>query len=213
LQIQRVDFTHLFHRVILNPIDATIFGSFAIESGGTVSTTNSVTTTKWLTNCWYLQGTAVRLYDTNNVSQTMNMETKAVIQSDTSYVFENGAWRGQLSGYGTNEPLASYNPSAASAFTSLANSLGTTRWDTNINTLYNAAPTTAVLMGDFYSFMMDYNLWASEGYPTMNNPGSNGIPHAGSMGLSYLLNGIIIRGTFDTPPTTGSSGLTWWIIQ
>src|ERR1043165_9165279 len=98
LRIQRMDLTSLFHRVILNPIDTVKFGSFAIESGVVVTATTNVT--QVVSNSWFLHGTTLRLCDTNNGSSVV--EFKAVVQSDTSYVFEDLAWRGLLSGHGTN---------------------------------------------------------------------------------------------------------------
>jgi prepilin-type N-terminal cleavage/methylation domain-containing protein len=173
LQIQRVDFTHLFHRVILNPIDTNMYGSFALVSGTNVSATNYYVTTV-LSNSWYLQGTAVRLCDTNNATHTNFMETMAVIQSDTSYVYENGTWHGQLSGYGANEPAAAGSSSSsaaasANAFTSMANILGTNvnANNPNYNPNYTGGDATiTALLDSFYRFMLDYNLWVTENFST-----------------------------------------------
>jgi prepilin-type N-terminal cleavage/methylation domain-containing protein len=157
LTIQRVDFTHLFHRLILNPIDIpTNCGNYAIESGTNVSATNYYVTNV-LSNSWFLQGTAIRLCDTNTNFNTIVMETKMVIQSDTSYVFENRAWRGQLSGYGTNGPVASYTSSPAGAFTALANAVATNAANPN----GSSGPPPSALMAAFYAFMLEYNVGAS----------------------------------------------------
>ena len=96
-------------------------GSFAIENNGTPLATNAVTGGPFTS--WFLQGTVLRLYDTN--TGPANLETKAVVQADCSYVFENMAWRGQLSGLGTNGPAPGSGAYlawvAATNFTSLAN--------------------------------------------------------------------------------------------
>jgi type II secretory pathway pseudopilin PulG len=155
LKIQRVDFTPLFKRVILNPIDTnTNYGSFAIESGQGASSINPVT--QVLTNSWYLQGTALRLYDTN---AGLVMEMKTVIQKDTSYVFENQLWRGQLSGWGTYGPMPSPS-STVDLFGILANMMSM-----EPNLKVNTSPGTLLL--DFYSFMGDYNAWTQSGDPTL----------------------------------------------
>ncbi len=157
LKIQRVDFTPLFKRVILNPVDTFHFGSLAIESGGQESFTNPVT--QVLSNSWYLLGTALRLYDTNNPP---GMQMKAVVQSDTSYVFENGAWRGQLAGWGTNGPIPVSPSPAANLFTMFSANLSAA--PLNPNAFGTNGNSTLAILGDFYTFMTNYNSWAQGGF-------------------------------------------------
>ena len=152
LLIQRVNLLPLFHRLIFNAEDTNNFGSFVVQSG-TASSTNYVLTNA-PADAWYLQGTVIGLYDTNN--GLPNLESTIVVQADASYVFENTAWRGQLSGWGTNGPASptATPPSAGDAFSTLAT------WFSATGNKYppNPAP---VILASFYAFMMDYNAWSS----------------------------------------------------
>jgi type II secretory pathway pseudopilin PulG len=164
LKIQRLDFTRYFKRVILNPIDTNNFGSFAIESNQYISSTNEVT--QALLNSWYLQGTALRLFDTNYVYGNRQMEMKSVIQNDTSFVFENSQWRGQLSGWAPNGPTPDSSlPSlstAAELFTMFATNLSVAPLNPNADGQYGYS--TLAILGDFYTFMDYYNNWAAGGF-------------------------------------------------
>jgi type II secretory pathway pseudopilin PulG len=160
LTIQRIDVTRYFKRAILNPIDTNLYGSFAIESGQSVSATNPVPS---IIDSWYLQGTTLRLCDTNTPG-VCTIEAKTAIQADASYVFENAAWRGQLSGWGTNGPVPAITiPSSMNA----ANQF--TMWATNISVLpvnphSSGAYLPLAIASDFYSFMNAYNVWAANNF-------------------------------------------------
>lgn len=157
LLIQRLNLQPLFHRVILNAVDTNNFGSFTVQSGTNLSSLIYVTTNS---DAWFLQDTVIGLYDTNNPNPALNpnLESKVVVQGDASYVFENWAWRGQLSGWGTNGPASptSLPPSAAEAFSSLA-----TRF-----TAYGTVDKSPQILASFYAFMMDYNSWSQEFFLT-----------------------------------------------
>jgi type II secretory pathway pseudopilin PulG len=160
LRIQRLDLTPLFYHVILNPIDTNKFGSFAIESGQVASATNSVTGI--VSNSWYLKGTALRLYNTNSSPTTYTMETKLVVQSDFSYVFEDAAWRGQLSGRGPNAYSASDSSSWSGAF---AGFMGLATTFTNYSTPTGASGvTTKEILRSYFELMNNYNFWVLENF-------------------------------------------------
>jgi hypothetical protein len=174
LHIQRVDLTPLFCRVILNPIDTSPSGSFAIETNGMGSSINPVPSAAGPATSWFLQGTVLRLYDYNTGSA--NLETKAIVQADCSYVFENMAWRGQVSGWGTNGPATIANSYsawvAANNFASLASrfqAFGIIH-QTGTATLHHDS--TPEILGAFYTFMNDYDTWAQQGFDigVFNNP-------------------------------------------
>lgn len=86
---------------------------------------------------------------------------KAVIQGDTSYVFENLAWRGQLSGWGTNGPIP-FSSAAADLFSMLAANLSVAPPNPKDGT---SGDSTLAILGDFYAFMYDYNAWAAANFP------------------------------------------------
>jgi hypothetical protein len=161
LVIQRINLDPLFCRVILSPIDTTSPGSFAITNG-IVSTTTTVASVP--SDTWCLQGSVLSLYNTNNPPVGSPPDTKAIVQADCSYVFENMAWRAQVSGFGTNGPFpnpVAYAASvAANNFTSLASkfqSFGSIH-QTGASTLRHDS--TPEILGAFYTFMNDYDTWA-----------------------------------------------------
>src|ERR1035441_4643006 len=174
LVIQRINLDPLFCRVILSPIDWTSSGSFAIETNGTASTINAVTTNSGPLTFWYLQGTVLRLYDTNTGPGSYTLETKSIVQADCSYVFENAAWRGQLSALGTNGPFPNaiaYSAAvAANNFTALANQFQACNRNGSLS--LNFQDSTLEVVGTFYAFMNDYNSWAQLNFPIgwTNNP-------------------------------------------
>ena len=117
LVIQSVNLQPLFKQVILSAVDTNDFGGFSVQSGSVANTVPSVSTLPASTaanfvplfsavNAWYMIGTVINLYDTNNPATTLNLETQYVVQQDISSVFEDGAWRGLLTGCGTNGPAS-----------------------------------------------------------------------------------------------------------
>ncbi len=162
LQIQRIDLTPLFHRVILNPLDPKYSGSFAVESSGVAGSTNLATA---VFDTWLLESSVLCLYDTNPPALTTNLELKAVIQNDLSYVFENQAWRSLATGWGTSVPGTSglpYSSTPGDVFTALANSVAKSPGGVNGSTLS--------MLSGFYSLMGDYNFGASVGFAVTNGP-------------------------------------------
>ena len=155
--VQRANLVSLFHRLILNAEDTNDFGSYVLQIGAAAFTNYVFPNSP--SNAWYLQGTVIGLYDTNNGSP--NLEANVVVQADASYVFENTAWRGQLSGWGTNGPAShtAPSPSAGDAFSTLATQFTARGWQDS----------TPVILAGFYAFMMDYNAWSQYGF------GSTGI--------------------------------------
>ena len=172
LVIQRINLDPLFCRVILSPLDSTSSGSFAITNG-IVSTTTAVAGVP--SDSWCLQGSVLSLYNTNNPPFGYPPDTKAIVQADCSYVFENSAWRGQLSGLGTNGPFLNTNAYsawvAATNFTAVANQFQTNPVGQPPLSV-SFQDSTLEVVGTFYTFMNDYNSWAQRSFPTgwFNNP-------------------------------------------
>lgn len=84
LKIQRIDLSALFHRVILN-CSSNPAPYFSFGSGNTVRLTSSGF------SAYYLEGTVLKLYDSNE-----NLETQQIIQKPASVTFENGSWNGRI---------------------------------------------------------------------------------------------------------------------
>ena len=87
LTIQRLDFTPLFHRLILNPSAGTT-PSFAIENDGVASVPPITITT--IHDSWYLDKTVLRLFYVSG-----SLQFKAVISEDVSYFYDT-SWMGSL---------------------------------------------------------------------------------------------------------------------
>jgi hypothetical protein len=121
---------------------------------------------------WYIQGTVLNLYDTNNGVFYPNLESQAVVQSDCSYVFEDEAWRGLLCGWGTNGPIIG----VAGTSTNSVNSWICTKTekvfktcplnnnDYNNNGYGNHGDSCTALSGCCQTFMQDYSSWCDEGF-------------------------------------------------
>ena len=162
LLIQRVNLLPLFHRLILNAVDTNIFGGYVVQSGPAATGIAYVLTNAPI-NLWYLQGTVVGLYDTNKGPTLQNLELNQVMQGDTSYVFEDEAWRGQLTGWGTNGPSSStpLSTAAAISFTTLANNFTTCALNVNDTDTQDSCQ---AMTWSFYTFMLDYNYWCQNGF-------------------------------------------------
>jgi type II secretory pathway pseudopilin PulG len=86
LRIQRLDLASLFHRLILVNHDPDHQPRFSIDVSGLLS--DAPTNNVW--DAYYLDGTVVGLYVGNL------LQTRHVLTSDISFVFENGLWSGMI---------------------------------------------------------------------------------------------------------------------
>ena len=87
LTIQRLDFTALFHRLILNnQAGAGTSPNFSIESGGVASGPIPVSS---IYDAWYLDKTVVSLF------YASGLQLKAVVSEDVSYFYDT-SWMGSL---------------------------------------------------------------------------------------------------------------------
>jgi prepilin-type N-terminal cleavage/methylation domain-containing protein len=113
LLIQRVNLLPLFKQVILSAVDTNAFGAFVVQSGLPAYTTAAnYVLTNAPNNCWYLQGTVIGFYDTNYNAAlgncNLNLESQYVVQNNISFVYEDAAWRGLLTGWGPFGPAVSF---------------------------------------------------------------------------------------------------------
>ena len=168
LLIQRVNLQPLFHRLVLNAVDTNLFGSYTVQSGTNVSARTYVFTNTTV-NAWFLQGTVIGLYDTNASATVPTLESQNIIQFDTSFVFENTAWRGQLSGWGTNGPATPASNAAAAAaavsYKAIANTILGFPLNPNDTDGPNQGDSCQSLTWSFYTFMLDYSYWCQQGFP------------------------------------------------
>ncbi len=140
LVIQRINLAPLFHRVILNNGAVGGTGYFSIDAGGPLAVPPGAA--GW--NAYYLDGTALGLYDTN-----VNLMARELVKNDLSHVFEYSVWRDGI------QMGASTGPTD---FTALA-------------TQFMAAPsspaakwsaTPSGLASLMYTFMNAYTAWAAQ---------------------------------------------------
>ena len=189
LLIQRINLLPLFKQVILSAVDTNDFGGFTVQSGSVANTTSAQYVQRYsATNCWYLLGTVIGLYDTNyNASLGtcgLNLESQYVVQGDISFVFEDQAWRGLLTGWGTNGPAGLYAASssssnvvtaAAAAVVAAATPASyatcahgfkqcSTNWRDN-----NGGDCCESCQACFDDLMSHYNSWCQQGFPVNNN--------------------------------------------
>lgn len=169
LIIQRINLEPLFHRLVLSAIDTNVFGNYTVQSGTTITPSIYVLTNSPVNN-WYIQGTVIGLADTNAGASSPNIESKVVMQGDTCYVFENEAWRGQLSGWGTNGPagisltsvVSSASVTVSQGVVTTGKSFETCALNPNDYGGTSRGDSCEALYGSFHTFMMDYNNWSKE---------------------------------------------------
>ena len=90
LRIERLDFSRLFRRVILNNLDSTAAAPYGVDG------TNIVTIAPLQqVEGWFVDTSQVNLY-----FNTLALQARETLAEDTSYVFENGRW-GRSVTYGT----------------------------------------------------------------------------------------------------------------
>jgi len=181
LLIQRINLMPLFDQVILSAVDTNIFGNFVVMSG-----TNSTTPIYVLTNSpstnFYIQGTVIGLYDTNN-PPTQNLESQYVVHACNSWVFEDQAWRGELMGWGTNGPASWLSATliftnttvsqVAQTYITCQKSFKGCQTDYNDGYANYNGDSCQAVSDCFDSFILHYNSWCHQGFSTGGNSACN----------------------------------------
>jgi type II secretory pathway pseudopilin PulG len=153
VKVQRLDFRDSFHRLVLNNIDTQIDAWFSIDDHAAVTlpATN-------LVERWYLKNSTVGLRFSDGTIQLQE-----ILQSDQSYVFQNGSWSRKFS----------QGASGTGAFGQL------------VETFLNAplAPSTAfganqqAVINEMYWYMWAYALWAMDGFPKGGSNSDQQVPN------------------------------------
>jgi hypothetical protein len=96
LRIQRLELGDLFHRIILNNLDATNSAVWTVDGAPSLQTLAPSSRREM----WILDTSALSLYEAGNV-----MSFREVIRKDVSYTFEGGRWNPHVLGVdaGTGE--------------------------------------------------------------------------------------------------------------
>jgi len=148
LRIKKLDLEPLFHQLILFNHDPTnIAAPFGID--GPLNT-NTVASGPPGRNKYYIDGTDLWLFDSN-----YNPRTRYLMRRHVSFVFESGAWRGQIQG---GETFSDTTGQTASDFLKLA----TTFYSAPQNTGAGSGSSPSAVLVSMYTFMFDYVFWATQ---------------------------------------------------
>jgi type II secretory pathway pseudopilin PulG len=148
--VQRVNLSPLFVRLLLNKYNTSSYGYYTVD--GTDGTTAPTSVTN--VDGYFIQGSVLTLYTNapgTSVSYATNIDTKLILNSDTSLVFEQGKWRGYIEG-------ASTGNGAADAGDIVSRFLAATPNTNAAQTFGNAQQ--VIVVGDMLAFMSNYNIWA-----------------------------------------------------
>lgn len=148
--IQRLNLEPLLDQLILVNRDGIGAARFAINGTNTTVLTN-------LWNNYYLDGSVVSLCGSNDIPVF-----RQVLKGNTSFVFENGGWSGQIKSGPTNLNLSA-------SFAATAVDFVNSPWNSN-NTSGNREADQSGVLGTMVNFMMDYTMWANES-PNFNQHG------------------------------------------
>ncbi len=179
LRIKKLNLEPLFYQLILVSHDGTQ-AKFSIDFSPAVNVpTNSAL--GWKSgNVYYLDGTAVDLYDANDPP---NLQIRHLLKRNISFLFESSTWRGQIQG-----DQQSFSASGADFYNHALTffSRPTNPWG---GSQAHGASQFGVMIA-MYTFMFDYTYWANEcplhfdhhgnnvgsvpEYVLLNNQGQNG---------------------------------------
>jgi hypothetical protein len=151
LVIQRISLDSQFHQLIL--INRGQYGDakFAINSSSTLLVTNDG---NGFNSC-YLDGSTVALCNSSGVPVT-----KHILKQNISFVFENGAWYGQLIGATPTNLVGTFLASATNFFNAASSAASQGG--------HNAYDDTSAVVAAMCNFMVAYTMWASD-TPHFNN--------------------------------------------
>ena len=145
LLIKKCDLGSLFYQLLLVNRDPTNQASFSIDSTNTVVLFPN---TAGLGDQYYLDGTAVGLYDCSRA-----LQTKYLLKNSISFVFEFCSWSGGLQSQGGQvDPLAPIFFNQAYNFYHATNNPAGN----------NGGASVFSVLVTMYTFMFDYTLWADE---------------------------------------------------
>ena len=148
LRIKKVNLEPLFYQLVLFNHDPTnVTAPFSIVRG----TTNTVASGPPGWNKYYLENSDLWLLDSN-----YNVRTRYLLRRNISFVFESGAWRGQIQG---GETFNDTNGVAASSFLTLASTFYKKGVST---TAQGTGASPSSLLVTMYTFMFDYVFWATQ---------------------------------------------------
>lgn len=140
VKFQRIDFSEIFYRLILNNVDSSNDAQFSIQTQS--ATTLSAST---FVERWYLKHSAIGLRFTDG-----SLQLQEVLDSDRSYVFQNGSW-GRKLGQGGD---------GSGDFGDLVEDF----IDEGLAPNSGFGVTQQAVINEMYWYMWSYSIWANEGF-------------------------------------------------
>jgi type II secretory pathway pseudopilin PulG len=142
--VQRINLTPLFFHVVLGRYNSANDGYYAVDPIPAVTSPTLATTV----DGYFLRGSVLTLY-TN--SSAAGMDTKLILNADTSFVFEAGVWRSSILGssfsgsYGVGDLVQQFIQATPNV---------------NATTKVPANNQQILVANDMLKYMSNYNVWA-----------------------------------------------------
>ena len=150
--VQRINLGPLFVHLLLTSYNSTNNGYYSIDSGPAIPVIT--------VDGYVIQGSVVGLYHTN-LSAVAVLDTQQILSKDSAFVFQNGVWRGNLSG-GT----------AGAGVMDLADVVQQfLNAPPNVNAQFaNGNAQQALVVNSMLNYMSNYNIWAAGSPPYSVGP-------------------------------------------
>lgn len=143
LRIQRLELGDLFHRIILNNLDATNTAVWTVD--GSPSLQSLAPSSR--REMWIIDTSALSLYEAGNV-----MAFREVIRKDVSYTYEAGRWNPHVIGSGA-APASACGPFAELVDEFLSTPVRPGAVEANKEAMVNS----------MFNFMRDFKTWSRRG--------------------------------------------------
>ena len=146
--VQRINLTPLFVHLLLGRYNSSVDGYYTVD--GVDGTTGPTLVTN--VDGYFLQGTVLTLYKNGAVT---GMDTKQILTTDTSFVFEQGIWRGNITGASAGNGAANVGDLVQQFLEATPNTNTAPNWS-----LSNQNTQQVLVVKDMLNFMSNYNVWA-----------------------------------------------------
>jgi prepilin-type N-terminal cleavage/methylation domain-containing protein len=158
---------------------------------------------------WYLAGTTLGLWSTNNNSSGTNaLAITYIINQNSSFVFENGTWNLQIQGClsCTNAPPpSSISNGLASAYNQAAISFFNSLWNSGTVANGGKGATQTAVLSAFGNYMMDYTMWADATSNGVAMPFNSNGNNNNNLPMTLILNGEV-KNVDQITGTQGNGG-------
>lgn len=163
--IQRINLSQMFYQLILVDRDQNTPGGatnapFNINGYTPPTIISNLAFGGIIWNNYYLAGTAVGLWATNNYG-TNALQTTFILNQNSSFVFENGTWNSQIQGCPTctnSQPPTSSG--LASAYSSAAINFFNSIWNSGAGSGGGKGTAQTAVLSAFGDLMTDYTMWS-----------------------------------------------------